>query len=286
MQQHFGGLTGGDRDGGGLQRRRGRGDADAAGLRRRLHNREAEPIERLAVIHLVAVATLRVAIVYADEFPLALHVERDLVLRRGDHAPLLVENLHHKVRNIATVRGYLSTVCRQTDGGGFSGGGNLHGDDGNTVPGAHGFERSRLVRHIPGEVQIGRGPQPSVAGRNVSVTILHPVTGKLVAAHADRTAVDEELDGVAVGVAGDRDELAFPALPVPVWEKVDHWLGGPLALVEVEAVLGEAAGVDGAGGRRFGGPPGLAEVVDAGPHEIAGDVVIGADELQIGRAHV
>ena len=57
---------------------------------------------------------------------------------------------------------------------------------------------------------------------------------------------------------------------------MDHgWSRGvPLALVEVEDVLGEAGRIDGAEVRALGRPAvrrGLADVVEAGPDELAGD---------------
>ena len=64
------------------------------------------------------------------------------------------------------------------------------------------------------------------------------------------------------------------ARPVPVGQEVEHGGVGPLALVEVEAVLREAAGVDHARRGALERPSGLAEVVDAGPHEVARDVVV------------
>ena len=62
-------------------------------------------------------------------------------------------------------------------------------------------------------------------------------------------------------------------------EEAEHGFFGPLALVEVVAVLGEAAAIDAAGAGAARAAEGFAEVVDAGPHEVAGDVVVGADEF-------
>ena len=128
-------------------------------------------------------------------------------------------------------------------------------------------------------MQVGCRPQHSPAGRIVSVLALHPQPRERIALHSDGLAVQKQLHRVAVGVAGDGDELSFPTLPVPVWEQVQHRLIGPLALVEVEAVLAEAARVDDPGGGALRGPARLAQVIDAGPHEVAGHVVVGSDEL-------
>ncbi len=93
------------------------------------------------------------------------------------------------------------------------------------------------------------------------------------------TAVEEQLHAVAVGVGQHRDHLPVPSRPVPVWEQVEHWLLGPLALVEVVGVLGVAGDVDGSGAEPFKGPRAFPEVVHAGPHEVAREVVVRRDPL-------
>src|SRR5208283_4551293 len=95
-----------------------------------------------------------------------------------------------------------------------------------------------------------------------------------IALHAEALAVQEELDRVAVGEADDGNDLALASGPVPVRREVQHGDFGPETLVEVEAVLGEAAGIDDSGARCLGGPTRLAEVVDAGPHKIAAYIVV------------
>src|SRR6202044_2679895 len=48
---------------------------------------------------------------------------------------------------------------------------------------------------------------------------------------------------------------------------------------KVETVFLETTGVEDAGRRNAHGPEGLAEVADSGPHKIAGNILVGADEL-------
>ena len=91
-------------------------------------------------------------------------------------------------------------------------------------------------------------------------------------------AVLEQLDLVAVGVGDDGDRRAGldHVSQGPVGEEVDHGVGGVLGLVEVVEVLGEAGGVEDAHGGVAEGPVaavglGLAEVVEGGPLELAGD---------------
>src|SRR6185312_11725347 len=99
---------------------------------------------------------------------------------------------------------------------------------------------------------------------------------------AEGGAVQEQLDAVGVGVDPHRYRRAGrPGRPVHR-DDVDHRRSGgaPLALIEVEDVLGEARGVDGAEVRALGRPTvggRLADVVPAGPDEFAGDEGPGVD---------
>ena len=91
----------------------------------------------------------------------------------------------------------------------------------------------------------------------------------------ERSAVEEELDLVAVGIGADLHDLAFLARPVPVGEDVQHHLIGPPRLEVVEAVLGEAAGIEDAelrADRREVERRGLAAIVKSGPIHNAGEL--------------
>ena len=74
--------------------------------------------------------------------------------------------------------------------------------------------------------------------------LFHAGLGKHIALHTQAFAVEEKLDRVAVGEADDWNDLAFFAVPVPVRRKMQHGFLAPDALIEVVAVLWEAAGID------------------------------------------
>ena len=133
---------------------------------------------------------------------------------------------------------------------------------------------SALVWDVPCEMKVAGGLHDSGSRGEVGVPALHAHLREHVALHAEALAVEEEFDRVTVGEADDGNDLAFTSGPVPVRREVQHGDFSPEALVEVEAVLGEAAGIDDAGTRGLGGPARFAEVVDAGPHEVAADVVV------------
>src|SRR5580692_6161637 len=79
----------------------------------------------------------------------------------------------------------------------------------------------------------------------------------------------------------DSDLFALHAGPVPVRKKMQHGLLSPPRLVVVEGVFGKSAGVDDAVLRADVGPAvgrGLAAIVEAGPHEAAGQPGAGVAE--------
>src|SRR5271157_8777 len=128
-------------------------------------------------------------------------------------------------------------------------------------------------------MQVCRGPQRPRSRRKIPVSTFHSIARELIPFHTERLAIQEEFDRVTIGVASHGNELPFLTLPIPVRKQMQHRLAGPLALIKVEAILFETAGIDNAGGRTFHGPHGFAQIVDARPHKIAGDVAVGSDEL-------
>src|ERR1019366_5332833 len=127
-------------------------------------------------------------------------------------------------------------------------------------------------------MEIGRGPY-AVLGlpRRRGATLAEPREDETLRAHG--FSVEEQLHAVAIRVAGHGEVLALASLPVPVRKQAKHGLVGPLTLVEVEAVLREAAAIDAAGRATSTGPAGFADVIDSGPHEIARYVVVGTHEF-------
>ena len=150
----------------------------------------------------------------------------------------------------------------------------------------HGHEGYVAPVRADGVAVHGKGDGGRVAGgRNLSfqgdLSTLHPdrlESAWLVGHIPGGFAIEKQLDAIAIGVARDWQEHTLAAFPVPVREEVQHRLPAPLALVEVVAVLGETATVDDAGTGSSGCAEGFAEVIDAGPHEVAGDVIVGAHE--------
>src|ERR1035438_10323517 len=98
-------------------------------------------------------------------------------------------------------------------------------------------------------MEIGGGPY-AVLGlpRRRGAALTEPREDETLRAHGP--SVEEQLHAVAIRVAGHGEVLALAAFPIPVRKQAKHGLVGPLTLVEVEAVLREAASIDAA--RRAG----------------------------------
>ena len=87
-------------------------------------------------------------------------------------------------------------------------------------------------------------------------------------------AIDIELYFIGVVIVGPEvDGLA--GAPVPMGEEMEHWLGGPLALVHIIAILGEASKVDDTEVRAACGETvrsGFADIVETSPDELSTNV--------------
>ena len=177
------------------------------------------------------------------------------VVGLGRDDALCVDDVHLDVGQVASVRLDGGPVGAERQLGRRAG--RLHrvGRDDRTALGRLRLQRARREGHRPLKVR-GR------AGHGL---------------RAQRRAVEEELDAVRVGIGPHGDGLAGrPAGPVHRHD-VDHRRsrGAPLALIEIEDVLREAGGVDGAEVRALRRPAvgrRLADVIPAGPDELAGDV--------------
>src|ERR1035437_5662115 len=253
-------------------------DPNLAGFPSRLYDSQAQSVQGLPASGLVVFVALRVSVVQTDELAFAFHHESDLMVGSRRHAALAVQDFHRDVGPVAAIRGDLRAIHCQADGRRLSRGGDFDGAHDLAILGSHRFQRTRFIWDVPLQMQIVGGAGDAGARPSVSVAVFHAVAREGVALRADGFAVEEKLHRIAVGVAGHGDELALPAFPVPVRGQVQHASFGPLALVEVEAVLLEAAGVDHAGGRALARLARFTQVIDAGPHEVAGHVVVGADE--------
>src|SRR5208283_1247397 len=97
--------------------------------------------------------------------------------------------------------------------------------------------------------------------------------------HPIGPAVHKQFDCLAIRVAGYLDDMAFLALPIPMRKDVQNRLADPLALIKVEAIFLEAAGVNDAGGRTLHRPSCFSQVINASPHEIAGNVIMYVHKL-------
>src|SRR5690606_31675700 len=92
---------------------------------------------------------------------------------------------------------------------------------------------------------------------------------------AERTAVEQQLDLLVIRVHAHLDRLAFAALPIPVWEHVQHRLPGPPGAQVVEAILRKAACIQNSelrGDRRPAERRRFAAVIETGPvHDPGGE---------------
>src|SRR5579862_9800363 len=220
----------------------------------------------------------RIAVVDSEQQSLAFHFERDFGFRGGHQAALIVENLDGEVRHVAAIGGDRVTIRRQANRGWLTGSDDFYRGSNVAIFDANGFDGPWFVRHIPRQMQVsGSSEHPGACGI-IAVLACHAQTGEFVSLYAKRPAIQKEFDGVAIGVTGDGNDLSFSALPVPVREEMKYWLVRPLALIEVKAVFFEAACIQNSGRRTFHWPACFAKMVEAGPHEIAGDVIVGADK--------
>ena len=113
---------------------------------------------------------------------------------------------------------------------------------------------------------------------------------------AQRFSIQKQFHFFSIAIGHHWNALTFAALasPVPMGHKVDHGLGGPLALIEVVTIFREPGEIDKAKIRTARrpvilvvAPPircGLADVVEAGPHEFSEHVreLVLIGELDIG----
>ena len=76
-----------------------------------------------------------------------------------------------------------------------------------------------------------------------------------------------------------RGDLADAVGPVPMGEEVQDGFVGPLALIKIEPIFLESTYIDDARRRTLHRPSCLAQVIDAGPHKIACNVIMNAHKL-------
>src|ERR1039458_3349689 len=235
-------------------------------------------MEGLLLFALEVLLVGHVSVVHADQPGGTLYLERDFVVRIGMHAAFGVHHPGGDVSDVAPIRADDIAIHGKLKRGGVAGGRNLHLHRGLPGFGPHGSQRARFVEHVPGKMEIGRGPY-AVLGlpRRRGATLAEPREDETLRAHG--SSVEEQLHAVAIRVAGHGEVLALASFPVPVGKQAKHGLVGPLTLVEVETVLREAAAIDAAGRAASTGPAGFADVIDSGPHEIAGYVVVGTHEF-------
>src|SRR5581483_574019 len=82
---------------------------------RGLHNHLRESVEQTPLRFLVGLLAVRIAIPDAEERAFSRYAEADLVVRRRERAPVLVENFHRQYRNILAVRIDFFAVRGETD---------------------------------------------------------------------------------------------------------------------------------------------------------------------------
>src|ERR1044072_1129530 len=223
-------------------------EGDGTVLRSRAHDDQRLAIEETDLSRLERRVAHRIAIVDADDARVSGEPESDQWLRGRDVDAGAVAYRDRDERQVIAVRLDAAAIGCERNTHGASGG--LHFGDRGFASGRarHTAQRSGRVRDAPRQV----------------------ADGFRLAPHAERGAVQEELDFVGVGVGPDVDTVTDA--PVPVRQEVEHRLVGPDALVEVEGILGESREIDGAEVRAAGGPfvgRGLAEVVDTLPDEDA-----------------
>src|ERR1044072_1388794 len=237
-------------------------EGDGTVLRSRAHDDQRLAIEETDLSRLERRVAHRIAIVDADDARVSGEPESDQWLRGRDVDAGAVAYRDRDERQVIAVRLDAAGIGCERNTHGAAGG--LHFGDRGFASGRAGHtpQRSARVADAPRHARQGSG-RAADAPRQVA-------DGFRLAPHAERGAVQEELDFVGVGVGPDVDTVTDA--PVPGRQEVENRLVGPDALVEVEGILGESREIDGAEVRAAGGPfvgRGLAEVVDTLPDEDA-----------------
>ena len=300
-------LRGGHGDRGALQPLRLSGDGEGTGLVGGLHYRHQLAGAGVPAQALVGGVVSLAAVVHAD----------DLAFSGDGQLHIHIIGVHRIAVGILHGNGHIAQVVSVGgDGGAVCHGlqlvGAIGGVDHAAAFGVGDFGRSVCLigLYLQGAFLIGNpegGVQALVAGLLVKVvSALHGVGGPgavgiagmggmyLRLGSAYQIAVAEELDDRSVGVnhhfhivAGTEDHI----IPIPGGKQVQGGHGlVPLALVEPIGILGDAVGVDNTEIRGLGSGPGaagagtdavpgggLADVVKAGPHELAGAGVVGGN---------
>ena len=172
------------------------------------------------------------------------------------------------------------TERRPVDGGAKLCRGSCRADDlfeGGAIADGNHLDFARLIFHVPRQMQVGGGGEVLAWVVGCPAGVDAP-SWELRGFLAVGLPVDEQLYFCAVGVAGHLHDLSLVAFPVPVWQQVEDGLIAPDALEKPIAVLLEAAVVEIARLAATRRPPRLTIIVDACPHEVADDVVVGRCE--------
>ena len=298
-------LRGGHGDRGALQPLRLSGDSEGTGLVGGLHHRHQLAGAGVPAQALVGGVVSLAAVVHAD----------DLAFSGDGQLHIHIIGVHRIAVGILHGNGHIAQVVSVGgDGGAVCHGLQLVGAIGGVDHAAafgvgdFGLTVSLIGLYLQGAFLIGNpegGVQALVAGLLVKVVgALHGVGGPgavgiagmggmyLRLGRAYQIAVAVELDNGSVGVNHHFHIMAgaeYHLILVPGGQQVQ---GGyvliPLALIEPIGILGDAVGVDdaevrglgrrpGAAGAGAGAVPGggLADVVKAGPHELAGAGIVG-----------
>jgi len=227
-----------------LKSRRNRPDLNLTRFAIRFHKGEAESVESLSTVRFVVFVARGVSIVRSKKRPCALNLEGHLIVR-GRHDPaVIVQNLDDDVSHITLIRYKGLPIRRQADRIWLPCGENLSRCDDLPVFSPDRFQSARFIGHVPGQVQVPCGPRNFRPRRQVAPAALHAQARKLIPFHSKRPSVEEQLNCVAIREAGHGNDLLLSGFPVPMRKHVQHWLVCPLALIEVIAVLLEAASVD------------------------------------------
>ena len=245
--------------------------------RRVRNDDEGEAAEGAALGALERLERSGVAVVHGGDGRGAAELEAHEVVRGGHERALRVLDAHGHEGEVGAVRVQRRAIGLQRHARG--GPRRPHGvpRDLAAAHEGHGLQRAGRVGDVPHQPVLRREAQ---VGAYLGAHGHHPALPLPLA--AEGAAVEAQLDLLRVGVGHDGDGPPFLPGPGPVREHVHHRLARPLALVEPEAVLGEARQVHDAEVRAAGRPvrflaralpvvvgSGLAEVVEAGPHELA-----------------
>src|SRR4029079_4628406 len=240
-------------------------------------NGQTAAVERAAFSGAIATLVLQISVVEREEIATG-HRDVHEVTGDRDNRAGGVDDLEGYMRDVPASVGYGVVVRDEADGCCRTRGSHLVVARGPVAPLAHCAQHAGLVRHVPLQMQLGCRRVDD--RKRVSVPAARcALRGELEALLAHRPAIKEKLDAVTICISQYGNHLASAAAPIPMWEEMQHWPIRPLALIQKVGVLGMAGDVEYAGGKSSERPDGLAEVVDASPHEIAREVVVHRNPL-------